>query len=248
MVSRTKIERLRAGAAAAVLVCLLLVPALWTPAQLAAQAEDTTAGDAEQAEGEAQAPGAAAAPGEASEPAEAEGEAQAAAGSDAADGGEAGADESRELARGFNNILLGMNMEDVKEELKEDPNFNFRGDPDVSMMRTPNTSLIECRGYYYVERASFQFIDDSLYTITIILDPKRIGHYAMFTALTDSYGEPDTLSPEKSRWENATVIISLERPLRVKYMAKKVLERLKREQRRKKSMETLTRERFLEQF
>ena len=156
--------------------------------------------------------------------------------------------EPGELSRGFNNILLGMNMEDVKEELKDDPNFNFRGDPDVSMMRTPNTSLIECRGYYYVDRASFQFIDDSLYTITIILDPQRIGHYAMFTTLTDSYGEPDSLSPEKSRWENETVIISLERPLRVKYMAKKVLERLKREQRKKKSMETLTRERFLEQF
>jgi hypothetical protein len=157
-------------------------------------------------------------------------------------------EEPQPLSRGFNSILLGMGMEAVKTELSADPNFNFRGDPDVSMMRTPNTSLIETRGYFYIERASFQFIDDSLFTITIILNTDRIGHYAMFTSLTEKYGEPDSLSPEKTRWENEEVIISLERPLRVKYMAKRVLEQLQREQRRQRSMETVTRERFLEQF
>lgn len=157
-------------------------------------------------------------------------------------------DGGRELAGGFNNIILGMNMEEVKEELKEDPNFNFRGDPDVSMMQTPNTSLIEVRGYHYIDRASFQFIDDSLFTITIILNTHRIGHYAMFSSLMEKYGEPDSLSPTKSVWEGETVIISLERPLRVKYMAKEVLEDLLREQRKKRSIEAVTRERFLDQF
>jgi hypothetical protein len=173
---------------------------------------------------------------------------EAAAGPPSPSSGEDGKGDFEPLAKGFNNILLGMGMEAVKEELKRDPNFRFRGDPDVSMMRTPNTSLIECRGYYYVERASFQFIDDSLYTITIILEAKKMGHYAMFTALSEKYGEPDSLSPEKSIWENDELIISLERPLRVKYMAKEILEELMREQRKKKSVETISRERFLEQF
>ena len=183
---------------------------------------------------------------EAAEPAPAEQEpaAQDAAGP----AGQAQEATGQPLAEGFNDILLGMDIEAVKQELERDPNFNFRGDPDVSMMRTPNTSLIECRGYYYIDRASFQFIEDSLYTITIILDTNRIGHYAMFTALVGKYGEPDSLSPQKSIWEDEQVIISLERPLRVKYMAKEVLERLRREQRKKKSLETITRERFLEQF
>ena len=240
MAGGKKIESLYACVRLLVLCLLLLAPNLRHPPQLAAQAEETGAGAAGNGEPAGQSAEDAAGDNEAgAEPSPSDEDA-------AAVGAEPG--ESEELSRGFNNILLGMNMEDVKEELKEDPNFNFRGDPDVSMMRTPNTSLIETRGYYYVDRASFQFINDSLYTITIILDPNRIGHYAMFTTLTNTYGEPDTLSPEKSRWENDEVIISLERPLRVKYMAKKVLERLKREQRKKKSMETLTRERFLEQF
>lgn len=160
----------------------------------------------------------------------------------------AGGGEAEALARGFNNILLGMGMERVKEELESDPNFHFRGDPDVSMMRSPNTSLIETRGYYYIDRASFQFIEDALYTITIILNTNRIGHYAMFTSLIEKYGEPDSLSPQKTVWEDEKMIITLERPLRVKYMAKEVLEELRREQRKKKSAEELTRERFLEQF
>ncbi|MFP4491171.1 MAG: hypothetical protein ACLFNZ_06820 [Spirochaetaceae bacterium] len=157
-------------------------------------------------------------------------------------------EEARELADGFNNIILGMTMEEVKDELERDPNFNFRGDPDVSMMQTPNTSLIEVHGYHYIDRASFQFIDDSLFTITIILNTHRMGHYAMFSSLLEKYGEPDSLSPEKSVWEGERVIISLERPLRVKYMTREVLEDLLREQRKKRSIEAVTRERFLDQF
>ncbi|MFW6343981.1 MAG: hypothetical protein ACOC2B_04495 [Sediminispirochaetaceae bacterium] len=157
-------------------------------------------------------------------------------------------EEARELSDGFNSIILGMTMEEVKEELERDPNFNFRGDPDVSMMQTPNTSLIEVHGYHYIDRASFQFIDDSLFTITIILNTHRMGHYAMFSALLEKYGEPDSLSPEKSVWEGERVIISLERPLRVKYMTREVLEDLLREQRKKRSIEAVTRERFLDQF
>lgn len=161
---------------------------------------------------------------------------------------EAQEEDARELSDGFNNIILGMNMEAVKEELEKDPNFNFRGDPDVSMMQTPNTSLIEVHGYHYIDRASFQFIDNSLFTITIILNTHRIGHYAMFSSLLEKYGEPDSLSPTKSLWEGERVIISLERPLRVKYMAREVLENLLREQRKKRSIEAVTRERFLDQF
>ncbi|MFP4178842.1 MAG: hypothetical protein ACLFSA_02190 [Spirochaetaceae bacterium] len=157
-------------------------------------------------------------------------------------------EEARELADGFNNIILGMTMEEVKDELERDPNFNFRGDPDVSMMQTPNTSLIEVHGYHYIDRASFQFIDDSLFTITIILNTHRMGHYAMFSALLEKYGEPDSLSPEKSVWEGERVIISLERPLRVKYMTREVLENLLRDQRKKRSIEAVTKERFLDQF
>lgn len=152
------------------------------------------------------------------------------------------------LPRGFNRLQLGMGLEEAKEELKADGNFLYRGDPDVSMLRTPNDSLIECDGLYYIERASFQFVDGELFTITLIFNRSVLGYFTLYTTLQEKYGEPADLSPEKAVWEDDAVRLSLERPLRIKYIAKPVLDELKRESQKGISLERLSRERFLEQF
>lgn len=152
------------------------------------------------------------------------------------------------LPRGFNRLQLGMGLEEAKEELKADGNFLYRGDPDVSMLRTPNDSLIECDGLYYIERASFQFVDGGLFTITLIFNRAALGYFTLYTTLQEKYGEPDELSPEKAVWEDEAVLLSLERPLRIKYIAKPVLDELRRESRKGISLERLSREKFLEQF
>lgn len=166
---------------------------------------------------------------------------------------EAEADQKSErqaapLPRGFNRLQLGMGLEEAKEELKADGNFLYRGDPDVSMLRTPNDSLIECDGLYYIERASFQFVDGGLFTITLIFNRAALGYFTLYTTLQEKYGEPDELSPEKAVWEDEAVLLSLERPLRIKYIAKPVLDELRRESRKGISLERLSREKFLEQF
>ena len=152
------------------------------------------------------------------------------------------------LPDGFNRIVLGMDLEQVKLELKGDGNFRYRGDPDVSMLRKPNDSLIECEGLYYIDRASFQFVDDGLFTITLIFNRDILGYYTLYSTLQEKYGEPDDLSPEKAVWESESVLMSLERPLRIKYIAKTVLEDLKSESRKGISLERISREKFLEQF
>jgi len=161
---------------------------------------------------------------------------------------DAGTESFESLPRGFNRILLGMNLESVKEELEGDGNFLYRGDPDVSMLRNPNDSLIECEGLYYIDRASFQFTDDRLFTITLIFNRNTLGYYTLYTTLQEKYGEPGDLSPDKAVWEDEEVFLSLERPLRIKYIAKPVLEELRRESRKGISLEQLSREKFLEQF
>ena len=182
---------------------------------------------------------------ETSEEAAAEGPAEEASGEEAA--GEAPADE-RELPAGFGSIRLGMAMETVKERLKSDSNFNFRGDPDVSMLREPNNALIECRGYDFIERAAFQFVEDGLYTITLILNRELLGFYTMFSNLQEKYGRPDQVTPNKMEWESNAVLLTLERPLRVKYLRREGLDTLREESRRRKSLEEISRDKFLEQF
>jgi len=152
------------------------------------------------------------------------------------------------LPAGFNRIQLGMGLEAVQQALEGDGNFNYRGEPDVSMLRSRNDSLIQCDGFDFIQQASFQFVDNGLFTITLILNRNRIGYYTMYSTLQEKYGEPDRLSPDKAVWENEQVQMALERPLRVKYIAMPVLAEMRRSSTREKSLERLNRERFLEQF
>ena len=148
----------------------------------------------------------------------------------------------------FGNIVLGMSMEDIKKELQADGNFNFRGGPDISILRRPDQSLIECRGYDFIERAFFQFKEDSLYSITILLNQELLDHYSLFTTLSGKYGNPDKLDPERSIWESETNILALERPLQIKYMDRDVMEGITTEGKIDISLSELSREQFLEQF
>lgn len=153
-----------------------------------------------------------------------------------------------ELPEGFNKILLGMGVEKVRQELDADGNFRYRGEPDVSILQSSGDVLIECEGLHYIDRASFQFVDEKLFTITLIFDRTILGYYTMYNTLQLKYGDPVDLSPDRAVWENGKVRLSLERPLRLKYIDARVLERLKTESERAKSLERIDRERFLEQF
>ena len=161
---------------------------------------------------------------------------------------EAAYGEGPEISRGFGLIQLGMTMEEVKEKLKEEPHFNFRGDPDVTMLQRPNESLIETPGYYYVNRAFFQFHEDRLHTIIMLLDTRRIDHYSLFTTFSRSYGPPNDLSPQRSVWEDEITALTLERPLRIKYMDKETYNRIRGESGVPESAEGRLRTFFLEQF
>lgn len=149
---------------------------------------------------------------------------------------------------GFGLLELGIGIDAAKERLKEDPNFIFRGDPDVSLLRNPNESLLEARGVSFVERGYFQFHDDRLYTIILELDTTSLDHYTMYTTLTERYGDPTSLDPEQSIWEFESIRISLERPLRLKYIDLTIFEEILASQDRTESMSRLSRDRFLEQF
>ncbi|HUV07443.1 MAG TPA: hypothetical protein VMX75_06920 [Spirochaetia bacterium] len=128
------------------------------------------------------------------------------------------------IAIGFRGINLGMDLEAVKDLLLKDPFFDYRGDPDVSFLPRTYDSLIECRGNAYIKRAFFQFKEKRLSIMILVLDPDKIDHYSVFARLNERYGVFTSLSPEKVVWEDEKVILTLERPLSVKYIDRKVFE------------------------
>ncbi|HDQ14510.1 MAG TPA: hypothetical protein ENN41_06825 [Sediminispirochaeta sp.] len=156
--------------------------------------------------------------------------------------------EKKPLPDGFSRIRLGMELEAVREELQLDGNFAYRGEPDVSLLREPSEALIECDGAYYIDRAAFQFSEGRLFSISLNLNPEVLSYYTVFRTLQEKYGEPDDLNPERAIWQDERVHMALERPLNVRYIAAPVLTEMRRERRQERSLQSLLRERFLEQF
>ncbi len=122
------------------------------------------------------------------------------------------------VPNGYRDIRLGMNIDQVKEELKADYIFGYRGDRDVSFLPSENQTLIETSSDTWLERCWFQFYEDKLYTIIINFNAERIDYFSVYNELLSQYGEHISLSPERVVWESTAVTMSLERPVSVKYV------------------------------
>lgn len=122
------------------------------------------------------------------------------------------------LPTSFHEIGLGMGLDDVKNMLKTDESFAYRGERDVSLLQTKNRSVIESEGVYFVKRGSFQFYNEKLYTIIVQMNPDNIDYYSIYSNLIEKYGEPGFVDQKKAIWENEGVRLVLERPLTIKYI------------------------------
>ncbi|HUX12671.1 MAG TPA: hypothetical protein VMW87_06560, partial [Spirochaetia bacterium] len=152
------------------------------------------------------------------------------------------------LPRGFEDLLLGLPVDEVKKRLQNSPYFLYRGDPDVSLAPVDKQPIIETAGVRFVTSGIFQFHDDRLYTITISLNQKLVDFYSMFTSLSGKYGDPVSLSPAEVVWQNDQVRLSLEKPLTIKYIDLVVFDQIKAAGKAEKSLQELSREEFIHLF
>ena len=152
------------------------------------------------------------------------------------------------LSNSFGEITLGLELEEVKRRLQEDDLFLYRGDADISLLPDGPQTVIETDAAAYIERALFQFSDNRLYIITLLLDPQQIGHFRLYSLFSERYGEPQALDPRRALWESAEVRLVLERPLTVKYIDIAIFEQLRRADPAARARSDIDRERFLERF
>lgn len=160
----------------------------------------------------------------------------------------AAAQAQEPLPEGFRSITLGMSMEDVKEALSKDGYFDYQGESDVSLLEEPTRTLIDCSGITYIDRAFFQFYQDSLYIIILQLNKNEIDFYSMFTTLKEKYGEPKDLSPELVLWESENLRFTLERPVTVKYIDRTVFRELQKESKVEEAYSKVNRDTFIDEF
>lgn len=133
-------------------------------------------------------------------------------------------EQSVALPTGFQNITLGMDAETTKNALKDNALFGYRGERDVSLTPDTRQPIIQTDGgpYSYLRQCWFQFHNDILYIMTLNLNQEKTDYYSLFSTLCKKYGEPTALTPNKCEWRNETVILTLERPLALKYTDAKI--------------------------
>jgi hypothetical protein len=152
------------------------------------------------------------------------------------------------LPRVFRNLALGMGLEDLKETLREDSLFHFRGDRDVSFLPAQEQSLVETTGPSFIRRAFFQLQDGALFVMAFSLDTRLTDHYSIFMSFVEKYGEPALLDPRQAVWETEDTRIAIERPLTVKYIDKRVFNNIIDESAVKESGAIRLREEFINGF
>ena len=157
-------------------------------------------------------------------------------------------EEEKTLPTQFREITLGMSLDDLKAALEKDSMFNFRGDRDVSFLPAREESLVETSGSSFVKRAFFQLRDGALFIMAFTLDTGMMDHYSVFTDLVGKYGPPSYLDPKEAVWETEETRVSIERPLTVKYIDKKVFDDIISESALIESRRVQQRQEFLNEF
>lgn len=160
---------------------------------------------------------------------------------------------AEDLPHGYKNIMLGMSLEETKENLVKNPDFGYHGDRDVSLIPGSSKTLIETDaqkglGSNFLTRCWFQFTFNELYIITININQEKMDYYSVFTTLQNKYGKPTSFSPQAATWKNDEVTMSLEKPLTLKYIDNKLFEETQNYSNIQASPAEVTREMFLDEL
>jgi hypothetical protein len=132
------------------------------------------------------------------------------------------------LPRSFRRISLGLDLDRLKDVLRNDNIFNFREDRDVSFMPSAqDQTLVETQGYSFIRRAFFQLRYNEVFVMAFTLNVGLVDYYSVFSSFVNRYGEPTSLTPQEAVWESEWTKVSIERPLTVKYIDKHNFEMLR---------------------
>lgn len=169
-------------------------------------------------------------------------------GEDSPSPGENPEKESLPLPRGFTDLLLGSDLEELKQRLETNRQFDYRGDPDIRLSPSSNQALIRTEGRGFMESGVFQFHEERLFSITLNIDIEQMDYFTMFRDLTQKYGDPDYLDPRLSYWNGDGIRMVLEKPLSVKYIDMQAFNRIREAGAAEESMGEFSRELFLDNF
>lgn len=153
------------------------------------------------------------------------------------------------LPMGYGSINIGMSVEDVKKELKNNSDFGYRGDRDVTLSPSTQEVIIVTDAsknpYSFFTECYFLFVDEKLFSITLNLNQSKIDYHSIFKTLAEKYGNPNSISPKKASWKDSSILMSLEKPLTLKYIDAEVFNKQQENSVVQKNIDEQMRDNFL---
>ncbi|WGK70056.1 hypothetical protein P0082_04130 [Candidatus Haliotispira prima] len=176
---------------------------------------------------------------------------------------------SKSLKRDFIGIELGQTVDEFRRQISRRENkdvqsggalpesyYYFLYDLYVSEIEDggkPET-LVEVFGNGFVDKGLFQFAvsgEDSepkLIAITVFLDPQWSSYDGLFQKLSQDYGGPKQLNPQRSIWGDDQTVVTLEKQLRYKIIDKGYLDELRARSQEEFDLYQHSYEEFLKKF
>ena len=120
---------------------------------------------------------------------------------------------------GFMDIKIGMSREEVLKAGEENEIIEVPKNRDVEFFPVEDRKILTFSAKPDVPYIYLQFFNDTLYSITVIFDERYIDYYTLTRQMESKYGKYHSMNPVWREWRIDDVLIKVEKPSTVKYIA-----------------------------
>ena len=120
---------------------------------------------------------------------------------------------------GFMDIKIGMSRSEVLEAGEENELIEVPKNRDVDFFPVEERKILTFSAKPDVPYIYLQFFNDILYSITVIFDERYIDYYTLTRQMESKYGKYHSMNPVWREWRIDSVLIKVEKPSTVKYIA-----------------------------
>lgn len=120
---------------------------------------------------------------------------------------------------GFMDIKIGMSREEVLKVGEENEIIEVPKNRDVEFFPVEDRKILTLSAKPEIPYIYLQFFNDTLYSITVIFDERYIDYYTLAGQLESKYGQYHSMNPVWREWRIDDVLIKVEKPSTVKYIA-----------------------------
>jgi hypothetical protein len=120
---------------------------------------------------------------------------------------------------GFLGIHIGMSRGEVITTAESTALIEVPKNRDVEFFPVEDRKILTLSVKPEVPFMYCQFYDEVLFSLTVVFDERYVDYFTLVQRLEARYGRYDRIEPSFREWEIGSVLIKVEKPATVKYIA-----------------------------